>query len=391
MALTFTSAAFAQTQSKTDKIDNTFQKGHQAIAKTQSIIQVFQPYLIKAQELYHQEKQLLGDVKNNAKKGNPNNSGMPQSADNKSQEPPVSKTGSQQGTTSGPPSNYPSVSPPGDTQSTDGNTTQNSYSPQAGSGNQSYTGGGNQAGSGNQSYSGNGNQSGSGNQSYSSNGNQAGSGNQSYTGSGNQDGYGVQPMSLPVNNPASVNNDGTGNWGNQNNGLYGNCLDVLTGTVMGMGEAEEMPGSVDVVFVAANGAYTLMTPNFARNNGTATYMSNHSTDGISKWSTINETEIAETRLTTSQFDQIQTNPQISNVVKNAVNYFGFVQYAGNKLDGKVFAVKAELENRTVYGLIAVVKHVGTDGSNGFLKIKIKAMGIDTNGDGQPDAGMYIRN
>ena len=378
LALTFTSAAFAQTQSKTDKIDNTFQKGHQAIAKTQSIIQVFQPYLIKAQELYYQEKQLLGEVKNSAKKGNPNNSASPQSTDNKSQEPPVANTGSQKGTTSGPPSNYPSVSPPsGIIQSTEGNNTANSYNPQSGSGNQSYAGSGNQSGNGNQSYTGS--------------GNQAGSGNQSYSGNGNQDGYGAQPMSLPVNNPASVNNDGTGNWGNQNNGLYGNCLDVLTGTVMGMGEAEEIPGSVDVVFVAANGAYTLMTPNFARNNGTATYMSNHSTDGISKWSTVNETEITETRLTTSQFDQIQTNPQISNVVKNAVNYFGFVQYAGNKLDGKVFAVKAELENRTVYGLIAVVKHVGTDGSNGYLKIKIKAMGIDTNGDGQPDAGMYIRN
>ncbi|MDO9256246.1 MAG: hypothetical protein Q7U54_12085 [Bacteroidales bacterium] len=347
-ALTFTSAAIAQTQGKTDKVDNTFQKGHQAIAKTQSIIQVFQPYLIKAQELYHQEKQLVSDVKNSAKKGNPNNSAMPQSAGNNPPQPDVANTGSQQGATSGPPSNYPSVSPPGGMQSTDGNNTQNSYNPQAGSGNQSYTG------------------------------------------SGNQDVYVEQPMSLPVNNPATVNNDGTGNWGNQNNGLYGNCLDVLTGTVMGMGEAEEMPGSIDVVFVAANGAYTLMTPNFARNNSTATYMSNHSTDGISKWSTVNETEIAETRLSTSQFDQIQTNPQISNVVKNAVNYAGYVQYAGNKLDGKVFAVKAELENRTVYGLIAVVKHIGTDGGNGFLKIKIKAMGIDTNGDGQPDPGMYIR-
>lgn len=349
MVLTYASAAFAQTQGKTDKVDNTFQKGHQAFAKTQSIIQVFQPYLLKAQELYHQQKQLLSDVKSSAKNGNPNNSAIPQSAGNNPSQPPVANTGSQQGTTSGPPSNYPSVAPPGDMQNSDGNTKQNSYNPQAGSGNQSYAG------------------------------------------SGNQEVLGEQPMSLPVNNPASVNNDGTGNWGNQNNGLYGNCLDVLTGTVMGMGEAEEMPGSIDVVFVAANGAYTLMTPNFARNNGTATYMSNHSTDGISKWNTVNETEIAETKLTTSQFDQIQTNPQISNVVKNAVNYAGFVQYAGNKLDGKVFAVKAELENRTVYGLIAVVKHVGTDGSNGFLKIKIKAIGIDANGDGQPDAGMYIRN
>ena len=187
MALTFASAAFAQTQGKTDKVDNTFQKGHLAIAKTQSIIQVFQPYLIKAQELYHQEKQLLGDVKNSAKKGNPNNSAMPQSADNKPPQPAVSKTGSQQGTTSGPPSNYPSVSPPDDTQSTDGNTTQNSYSPQPGSGNQSYTGSSNQAGSGNQSYTGSGNQSGNGNQSYSGSGNQSGNGNQSYSGNGNQD------------------------------------------------------------------------------------------------------------------------------------------------------------------------------------------------------------
>jgi hypothetical protein len=342
---------FAQNNTP-NKVEKVYQKG-------QSILQVFQPYLVKAQSLYQQGKQLVNEVKNTKL----NNSGAPSNSNSSnsygsngsnSTNGSNSYNGSNNQGSNNDPAQQPSFSAP----SNDSYNSQPSYTdPNArGSYDNQNTGGG---------YD-------------------------NYGANSGQGGYQQSAQTLPINNPASVNNDGTGNWGNQNNGLYGNCLDVLTGTVMGMGEAEDMPGSVDVVFFVANGAYTLMTPNFARNNSTATYMSNHSTDGISKWSTVNETEIAETKITLGQFDQIQTNPQISNVVKNAVNYSGWLQYPGTKLDGKVFAVKAELEGRTVYGLIAVVKHIGTDGSNGYLKIKIKAMGLDNNGDGSADASMYIR-
>jgi hypothetical protein len=196
-------------------------------------------------------------------------------------------------------------------------------------------------------------------------------------------------QNLPVNNPATVNNDGTGNWGNQNNALYGNFLDVLTGTIMGAGEAESAPQNVDVIFVAANGSYQLWTPDYARNEVAAQYTSASTYEAASKWNEVNETEIAETRVTLGQFDQIQNNSQILNVVKNAQNYDSSITEFG-RLDGKVFAVKAELENRTVYGLIAVVKQVGTSGSNGYLKIKIKAQGVTNGQDDQPTAAAYQR-
>lgn len=331
------------------KVDKAIQKTNNAINKVQSIIQVFQPYLIKAKEIYEQGKELAGQIKgakNNNGQGQANTPSLIASESNGSNStnsapntyPPSGNSypSSQPPPSYPPPGNsYPSTQPP------------SSYPP---------------------------------------------SGNNYPSTSPNNNGNNVyEPQYLPINNPATINNDGTGNWGNQNNGLYGNCLDVLTGTVMGMGEAEETPASVDVIFVAVNGSYGLFTPNFIRNNATATYMTNHSTDGVSKWSTVNETEIAETKITLAQFEQIQTNPQISNVVKNATNYAGWLQYPSSKLDGKVFAIKAELENRTVYGLIAIIKHIGTDGSNGYLKIKVKAMGLDNNNDGRPDAGMYIRN
>ena len=195
-------------------------------------------------------------------------------------------------------------------------------------------------------------------------------------------------QNLPVNDPATINVDGTGNWGNQNNGLYGNCLNVLTGAVMGLGEAEESPKSVDVIFVAANGSYQLWSPEYARNQVAAQYTSRSTYESVSKWNDVNETEIAETRLTAGQFDKIQTNSQILNAVKNAPNYASSLTLFG-KLDGKVFAVKAELEDRTVYGLIKVVKHYGTEGNNGYLKIQIKAEGIN-NGSGQIDVNAYLR-
>ena len=198
---------------------------------------------------------------------------------------------------------------------------------------------------------------------------------------------------LPINNQASVNADGSGNWGNQNSGLYGNCLDVLTGTVVSMGEAEDKPGAVDLMFFApADGqnTYVLMTPSFAKNNATATYMTGHASDGITKWRDVTESEVALTKLTIGQFEKIQNNGQITGAVKNAVNYTGWYTSVGTKLEGQVFAVKVEQENRTVYALVAVIKHFGTSGSNGYLKIKVKSQGIDNNADGMVDPNSYIR-
>lgn len=332
---------FSQNQGKTD----VFQKANNAANKINNIIAVFQPYLLKARQIYYDAKQLSSDVKNSSKAtfGKHNSDSV------------------QKG--------Y-----------------QNGYQDNAG-----YTNNG-------QAYQDNNNNNNTG---YTNNSNPGYTNNNSNTGSPNNSQYNnngsynnsspqtyLPDQSLAVNNPATVNNDGTGNWGNQNNGLYGNCLDVLTGTIMGLGEGESNPGSVDVIFVAANGSYQLWTPNYARNEVAAEYTSRSTTESVTKWSTVNETEIAETRITLSQFDQIQNNSQILNAAKNAQNYSSSITEF-SKLDGKVFAVKAELESRTMYGLIAIVKQVGTDGSNGYLKIKIKAQGVD-NGNGQLNASAYQR-
>lgn len=361
---------FAQSNGNGDA----FQRANNAVNKVSNIIAVFQPYLLKARQIFYDAKQMAGDVKNSAKNtfgknGAVNNSG---------------------GTYSN--NGYPSTY----TDQTNNNN-QNGYNavsnnqPTNNTGN-GYTGG--SANTNNNGYDNNANY--SNNNNSTSNGTTNGynnnpTGYNNSTSNGNSTGNNVQyylpSQSLPVNNPATVNNDGTGNWGNQNNGLYGNCLDVLTGTVMGLGEAEAAPKSVDVIFVAANGTYQLWTPNYARNEVAAQYTSRSTAESAAKWSDVNETEIAETRITMSQFDQIQNNSQILNAVKNAQNYGSSISEFG-KMDGKVYAVKAELESRTMYGLIAVVKQVGTDGSNGYLKIKIKAQGVETNG--QVNANAYIR-
>ncbi|MCO5285881.1 MAG: hypothetical protein M9898_05665 [Chitinophagaceae bacterium] len=194
---------------------------------------------------------------------------------------------------------------------------------------------------------------------------------------------------LYINDEATINEDGSGNWGNQNNGIYGNCLDVMTGAVMGLAEAEENPKRVDVIFIAANGSYQLWSPSYARNEVAAEYTSRSTQESVTKWSDVNETEIAETRITAGQFDKIQTNSQILSAVKNASNYASWVTLFG-KLEGKVFAVRTELEDRTVYGLIKVMKHYGTEGSNGYLKIQIKAQGLRNNEDGELDTRIYLR-
>jgi hypothetical protein len=47
-----------------------------------------------------------------------------------------------------------------------------------------------------------------------------------------------------------------------------------------------------------------------------------------------------------------------------------------------------MDNRKLDAPIYVVAHIGTSGSNGYLKIKIKVTGLDKNNDDLPDDDAY---
>lgn len=346
--------------------NNVFDKANNAVNKISNAIAVFQPYLLKARQIYYDAKQTASDFKRDAKgvfhKDSTNNAGYGNSG-----------YGSNGGNNSS--GGYNSNS------GYNGNGSNGGYSSSSGNGTNGAT----------NSYNGNGSNSGYGGSS--ANGSNSGYGGTYQNGSsGNAAPY-LQGQSLPVNNPSSVNDDATGNWGNQNNGLYGNCLDVLTGTVMGMGEAAQSPGSVDLLFFAPSdgqNTYTLMTPGFARNDGSAGAMTEGVSEQVKQWSDINESEVALTKITIGQFNQIQNNSQIQNAARNAQDYAGWYSSVAQKLDGRVFAVRVSMENRDVYALVAVIRQIGTSGNNGYLKIKIKSTGLDANHDGQVDANVYLR-
>jgi hypothetical protein len=323
-----------------------FLKANNAVNKVNNIIAVFQPYLLKARQIYYDAKQLANDARNSAKATfGKNNNGT--------------DTSMMFNSNNGSNNNNSGFNNPNNNNSFNNNSNNNyQNNTQQNNNNQQF----------NNNY----------NNNYSN-----------YSGPQNY----LPNQSLPINNPSSINQDGSGNWGNQNNGLYGNCLDALTGTVMGMGEAQDNPGSVDLMFFApADGqnTYYLLTPSFAHDNGTAGYMTEHTSEQVSSWKMVTESEVALTKLTIGQFDQIQNNSQISNAVRNAQNYSGYYASPERKLEGMVFAVKVQQENRTVYALIAVDNHFGTSGSSGYLKIRVKAQGIDTNGNGQLNANSYLR-
>jgi hypothetical protein len=181
----------------------------------------------------------------------------------------------------------------------------------------------------------------------------------------------------------TYNQDGTMNMGQQNNGKYGNCLNLLEAKVMGMGEAEDNPEKVDLIFLSQYGGsgFSFSSPFEAPtiNEGV----------GVKSWKERNETELAETKLTIAQFEKITTNTSLMNAVKNTRGYSGYV-FTPNKMDGRVFAIKLLQDNKEVYALLAVYKQFGTGGSNGYLQIKIKVQGIDKNADGNPDPNAYTR-
>lgn len=166
-------------------------------------------------------------------------------------------------------------------------------------------------------------------------------------------------------------NDGTLNWGNQNNSSYGNCLDVLSKTAMGLRDAERQPSRVDVIFVAANSSYQLWAPQYVKSDPAPEYTSKPVFNSVSRWNTVNESEIAQTRLTASQFDKIQTAAQIKNAVNAAPNFMSWITVF-DKMDGQVFAVRNESNGRSAYALIKVNKQYGTDGSNGYMNVTVKS-------------------
>jgi len=340
---TASSGAYSQQSNRT----NIFDKANNTVTKVNNIIAVFQPYLLKTRQLFYDGKQLAGDMKSSAKNAFGNNANNANSSSNSNGQ-----------------GSYPA---------NDLNAASNNY-------NSSGQNSGNNYSQNNQNTSG-----------YAGNGQNTSAYN-NYSTSSSPQNY-LPGQSLPINNPSSINNDATGNWGNQNNGLYGNCLDAMTGTVMGMGDAAQTPTSVDLMFFApADGqnTYYIMTPGFAKNNSTAGYMTEHVSEQVMQWTDVNESEVAMTRLTIGQFNQIQNNGQIQSAVRNAQGYAGYYASVGQKLDGQVLAVKLQMDNREVYALVAVIKQIGTSGSNGYLKIKIKTTGLAANGNSQLDANAYQR-
>jgi hypothetical protein len=191
---------------------------------------------------------------------------------------------------------------------------------------------------------------------------------------------------------AMYNADGTANLGNQHNGQYGCYLDALRGTIMFGGDAEEHPESVDLVYVAPNDggdSYLLMTPGFCHDGAGSNAMwgSNSTDNPVKSWKDFNESQVALTTLTGSQFEKIQYNSQLVGIIKQTKDFSGWYRSL-SKLDGKVFAISTVMENRTAYALMYVVKQIGTSGPKGYLQIKLKVTGFDANGDGKPDASQY---
>lgn len=182
--------------------------------------------------------------------------------------------------------------------------------------------------------------------------------------------------------------------GNQYNLQRGCFLDLIGGRARNLDSAKRHPNSIDLIFLAPNDgqdAYYLMTPAYSKSGAGANAMwgSNSTENPVKSWSAINESEIAPTNLTAADFYNISTNSQLNTAIQGAKNFSGnFVSAGGIKLGGQVFAVKLNMDNRQLQALILVVDHLGTSGTNGYLKVIVKVTGIDTNNDGKPDNNGY---
>jgi hypothetical protein len=198
---------------------------------------------------------------------------------------------------------------------------------------------------------------------------------------------------------ASYNADGTANLGNQNNQNFGCYVDILRGKIMDDIDVAGNTSSVDIIFTATDyygsaPMFALLTPAYVKNDAFSNYyfrgpLYKDSHIPVKEWDEVNESEVALTALTGAQFDKIQDNNQLTAVVKKIPGFKDKFE-SRTKINGKVFAIKTEMGDRTAYGLLYVVDQFGTTGVNGYLKIKIKVTGFDSNGDGLPDSGLYTQ-
>lgn len=196
------------------------------------------------------------------------------------------------------------------------------------------------------------------------------------------------------------NGDGTANLGSQNNQKYGCFLNVLKAEIMDEIEVADNSKSVDLIFTSTNAfneqlpMYAFLTASYAKHDPFAynyfkgTKYKDRNILPVA-WKEVNESEVAMTSLTGIQFEKIKNNDQLMAVVHQLRGFSQKVE-SRTKLSGKVIALKTEMDQRTVYGLIYIVNHYGNTGEDGYLRIKIKVAGQDTNGDSIPDNEMYFR-
>lgn len=207
----------------------------------------------------------------------------------------------------------------------------------------------------------------------------------------------LQGVPLVTESPV-YNTDGSANLGSQNNNTYGCYLDVFKGAVLDDIDAAGQSKSIDLIFTATSSfneqlpMYAFLTPSYVKNDAFAYNFfkgPKYKDKNIppASWEQVNESEVAMTALTVQQFEKIKDNNQLMAVIKQ-IRGFGQKVESRTKLDGKIIAVKTEMGDRTAYGLIYIINHYGTTGENGYLKIKIKVTGLDANGDGMPDGGLY---
>ena len=215
--------------------------------------------------------------------------------------------------------------------------------------------------------------------------------------------YSVQQTDLNNGVPVitqspTYNTDGTANLGNQNSKKFGCYINMLNGAIMDEIDAAGNSKSIDLIFTSTDyfnenvPMYAFLTPSFAKNDKFAYNFfkgTKYKDQNIPPklWEEVNESEVAMTNLTGEQFERIQTNQQLTAVVKQISGFQQKIE-SRTKLDDKVIAVKTEMGDRTAYGLLYIVSHTGTFGENAFLKVKIKVTGLDATGDGNPDPGLY---
>ncbi|MFN8353278.1 MAG: hypothetical protein U0Y10_02425 [Spirosomataceae bacterium] len=216
----------------------------------------------------------------------------------------------------------------------------------------------------------------------------------------------LTPAAIPTQSANSVfvpesnlyNADGSANLGNQNHQDFGCYLDMMRGQVLDDITVATETYAVDLIFTATDHfgnapVYALLTPAYVKND----FFANYYFRGIKykdanvppkTWPQVNESQVALTNLTGVQFERVQNNNQLAAIVQQMQGFRDHVE-SRTKLTGKVFAVKTEMGNRTCYGLLYVVEHLGTTGANGYLKVKLKVTGFDQNGDGNPDGILYV--